>query len=469
VPDLVKVSDRSLFLAVLLLCGAVAAAYFGPFLNNFFTYDDFGLLEHIMHGPKAVLLGYNYILRFVANAVWWPLFGLSGLNPFGYNLFSALLWLLNALLLYRFLRRLLGDSLPAALASIIFVATAIGADAVLWRAANSTLLNVTFYLLTLHAYVVFRQTGSARQWRLSLLYFLLAVLSKEESASLPLVVLLLEWLYFDGRADIRGVARRFACYSAIVAANVVMNYVVIYHVLQAQSELVKLSKFRPLHSLLSGWTVFFLNPDGRLAMNDPRIYLTALLIPLCFFLVKDRRLLILGLGWVFLSFLPQSLSNLSQFEPRYIFSSLSRHLYLPSIGAAIAYTSIFYGLRDRFSPRVAVTGAALFLLIYLPYNYRLLQVRGEQWRDDGEPVRRFLVAMKQAVTQFPPSTYILVNNAPTGRAYVQKSLRAFYRNTSITWIVDPNSFRPKPGDTSLLIDCHWMPDGNVTFDFYPFP
>lgn len=462
-----KLSERSIFLVFLALAITVTFAYFGPFLHNFFLYDDFGIIELVLLGTKAVLLGYNYTLRFTTNLTWIPLFALSGLDPFGYNLFSLLLWLLNAILAYRFLHRLLGDPLPAALAGLIFVSTAVGADAALWRAANGTLIDVTFYLLTLHAYTVYRQTDAKRQWWLSVFYFVLAFFSKEEAASLPLLVLLLEWLYFDGRSDVRGVMRRFLTYSSIIGASVLMNYIVIYHIMHVQSELVKLTKFRPLHSLFSGWTVFFLSPDGRLTIDDPRIYLTAALILLSFFVVKDRRLLIFGLGWVFLSFLPQSLSFLSQFKPVYPFSSLSRHLYLPSIGAAIAYVAVIVGLRERFSQRVAVAAAAIFLVLFIPYNYCQVTARAITWQEGAEPTKVFLDELQQRMPQIPPNTYVYVENTPVGRAYMQQALRVFYKNSTITWIIDPDTFHPKPGETAVVINCDWQPNGNVFLRFFP--
>jgi len=83
-------------------------------------------------------------------------------------------------------------------------------------------------------------------------------------------------------------------------------------------------------------------------------------------------------------------------------------------------------------------------------------------------MQRFLTALMQEVPQFPPHTFLYVNNAPAGRAFVQQALRAFYRNPSITWINDPNSYRRKPGENALLIDTLWQEDGTVRFAFYRF-
>jgi hypothetical protein len=448
-----KFNDRIVFFVFLALVVLVTWSYYGPFLHNYFTFDDFGLLELVETGPGAILLGYGNTLRFVSNAAWIPLYALSSFDPFIYNLFSMLFWLLNTLLLYLFLRRLLDNSISAALAGIIFTASAVGADAVLWRAANGTLFNVTFYLLTLYTYTVFRQTGNVSRWRWSVIFFSFAMFSKEEAASLPFIIILLEWLYFNGLSDIKGVARRILVYCAVIVFSVFLSYIVIHQILQASSELARVSKIRPFHSLFSGWTVFFLTPDGHLDMDDSRIYITAILIPLSFALVKDRRLLILGLGWIFFSFLPQSLSNISQFEPRVLCNSLSRHLYLPSIGAALVYTAVLTGVRERISRQAAVVTAVLFLSIYIPYNYSLLASRGDEWRDNGSKMESFLSNMKKTVPQMPPNTFYCMEAFPSGRAFVQQALRGIYNNKSITYIVDPANFHPKQNDNVIIINC----------------
>jgi hypothetical protein len=282
------------------------------------------------------------------------------------------------------------------------------------------------------------------------------VLSKEESASLPLVAALFEVLFFGGFSDFKGIVRRTLPFAVIIIANVVVNYLIIYQVLHVQSELVTHSAFRPLHSLFSGWAVFFLQPDGRLKMADPRIYATAIILPVMLFWVKDRRLMLFGLGWVFLSFLPQSLSSLSQFEPKYIFNSISRHMYLPSVGAAFCYAVV---LRDAWLRWGKVIGYLLVVIafsFYLWHNYGLINSRGKAWASDGEPVKVFLTAIKQKIPQFPQNTWFFAVNGPTGRAYMQQSLRAFYGNPTITWIVDPLKYVQQPGQTAIILDVVWL-------------
>jgi len=449
------------FLVVAFALASATTIYFGPFINNFFTYDDFGLIEHVNKGPISVILGYNYILRIVANCVWIPIHFFSGLDPQGYNLFSISLHFLNSLLVYVMISRLFEDRRLAAISSLFFVTTAVGVDAILWRAANSTPLNLFFYLLTLTCFVEYRKRNNRSFYFASIGFFVLAVLSKEESASLPLVAAFLEILFFEGISGWRGTIKRILPYCGIIVLNVVLNYLVIYQILQVSSELVRHTSFRPLHSLFSGWTVFFLQPDGRLNIGDYRIYVTAILIPLSLFWVKDRRLLFFGLGWVFLSFLPQSLSSLSQFEPKYIFNSISRHLYLPSVGAAFCYAVILRDTLQRFGKVIGYGFTVIAFSAFLMVNYKWMAERGKAWEAEGIPVKVFLKALKQKVVQFPPNTYFFALNGPTGRAYMQQSLRAFYNNPTITWIVDPATYVQKPNQTAILLDVVWADQDSI--------
>ena len=97
----------------------------------------------------------------------------------------------------------------------------------------------------------------------------------------------------------------------------------------------------------------------------------------------------------------------------------------------------------------------VFTLSFIWINHANVEKRGTEWRDDAAPVEAFLPRMKQAMPIFPPNSNIYVENAPTGRAYVQQSMRAYYGNPSITWIVDPSKYIKKPGDSAFLIQVEW--------------
>ena len=452
--------ERRYVLVTITIIMGITALFYGRFLDNYFVYDDFAIMEHVIRGPAAVLQGYNYILRLVANAIHWPLYYGFGLNPLGYNLFCTALNALNAITLFFLVRMLFGSQFFAALTAILFAGSSVGCDAIFWKAAYATPLNLAFYLFTLIAYLRFRREGQARYLVLSIVLFVLAILSKEEAASLPFVIILIELLVLRSRFDLN-LIRKTIPYGLVIILYILANYILIYHIFKGQSELVKHSSFRPMHTLISSWTAFFLPPQGRLDGQLPAMVITGLVIPAALIFTKDRRLILFAIGWIFVTFLPQSLSSLSQFEPKYIFNSISRHLYLPSVGVSMVIAAIIVQLQDRLQPFIGRIFVVLGVVALLYFNYERIQTRGSEWAADGRPAKTFLAAIGKVMKSFPDNSHFYVENAPTGRAYVLLAMRAFYQNPTFIWIAEPDRYTIKPNEPAFLIRCFWDIQENV--------
>lgn len=451
-------------ISIYMLIAALSAyLYYYKFLDNFFVNDDFKYLENMFNSPLSVILGYGN-LRVVSNVAWWPQYALSGLDPFGYNLFGVVMHAANAVLVYLLLVRLLKDKVLAIICGAIFLFNSVGCDALFWKAASNTLINVFFYLTTLYLYIVSRQEGSKKYYVLSMVSFLLAIFSKEDAASMPFILLLLELTFFDGFTEKKKTILRVIPYVAIILFYILAGELFFNIILNTRVEHANLFKIRPLYSLLAGWTVFFLPPHGNLALNNPLIYLTAAASIASFFWVQNKRLLYFGYGWIFFAFLPQSFTSHGQFETTYIVNSISRYHYITSIGSSLVFSAIIINFRERFSSKVYGFVLVLFFTTFIMINYRSVQMRGNQWKETGEPTARFINAIKTAIPIFPPNSYIYVKNAPAGRAFVQQSLRSFYGNLGITWIIDPDNYFQKPGDSTFLVKCNWKSDGNVNLD-----
>ena len=456
---MLSLERRYILVTIAIIIGITAVCY-GRFLDNYFVYDDFAIMEHVIRGPAAVLQGYNYILRLVANAIHWPLYYGFGLNPLGYNLFCIALNALNAITLFFLVRMLFGDQLLAALSAILFAGSSVGCDAIFWKAAYATPLNLSFYLFTLIAYFRFRREGRTGYFWVSLALFVCAILSKEEAASLPFVIILIEVLVLRSRLDV-SLIRKTVPYGVVIILYLLANYILIYHIFKGQSELVKHSSFRPLHSLISSWAAFFIPPQGRLDGQAPAMIVTGLAILAALIFSKDRRLIFFALGWIFVTFLPQSLSSLSQFEPKYIFNSISRHLYLPSVGVSLFIAAVLVQLRSRLRPVICKAVVVLAVIALLYFNYERIQSRGSEWAADGRPVKAYLAAIGKVMKTFPDNSHIYVDNAPTGRAYVQLAMRAYYRNPTLWWIAEPDRYVIKPNEPAFLIRCFWDMQENV--------
>jgi len=196
--------DRTWVLALLLLIGTLVV--YLPVRNAGFIWDDdvyvsgnaalrsWDGLTQIWCNPGATPQYYPLV-----HTSFWVEHHLWGVNPFGYHLVNILLHGLNAVLLWRVLRRL---EVPGAWwAAAIFALHPVQVESVAWITERKNVLCGLFYLLALRAYLRFRplagpgagQTRNTRFYPLVIVFFLCALLSKTVACSLPAVIILLLW------------------------------------------------------------------------------------------------------------------------------------------------------------------------------------------------------------------------------------------------------------------------------------
>ena len=118
-----------------------------------------------------------------------------GLNPAGYHWVNILLHALNALLVWRLLKRL---SLPGAwLGAAIFALHPVQVESVAWITERKNVLSLLFFLLSLLAWIEFVEDRPKRWWRFylpALASYALALFSKTTACTLPAALLLVLWL-----------------------------------------------------------------------------------------------------------------------------------------------------------------------------------------------------------------------------------------------------------------------------------
>ena len=118
-----------------------------------------------------------------------------GFNPAGYHWINILLHAVNALLVWRLLRRL---SVPGAwLAAAIFALHPVQVESVAWITELKNVLSLFFFLLALLAWVEFVEDRPKPLWRfygLALTFYALALFSKTTACTLPAALLLILWL-----------------------------------------------------------------------------------------------------------------------------------------------------------------------------------------------------------------------------------------------------------------------------------
>ena len=193
-----------------------AFAIYSPSLNGEFQFDDnvfqTDSLVHITQLSQlrdliaAKELGRRIgMISFALNYYW------GELNPFGYHLVNIVIHSLNGLLLFllsvTLLTCYLGERMKrerivaiAFLGSLLWLVHPLQSQAVSYIVQRLTSLCALFFLLSLFCYLQGRLTRAPRRlifFTFSFLFGLLAIDTKQNAATLPLFILLAEFLFFQ--------------------------------------------------------------------------------------------------------------------------------------------------------------------------------------------------------------------------------------------------------------------------------
>lgn len=199
----VLIRMRALLLMLLVVAVYQPAVNAGFIWNDDYFVTDNKLLQ-TTEGLKRIWFDFGateqyYPMTFTS---FWIEYHLWQLNPYGYHLVNILLHALNTVLLWFLLRRL---SIPGAwLAAAIFGLHPVHVESVAWIAERKNVLSGFFYLASIITYLRFYNIGGNVEgggshlhpknfYILSFFLFLLAVLSKTVTGSLPVIIILLLW------------------------------------------------------------------------------------------------------------------------------------------------------------------------------------------------------------------------------------------------------------------------------------
>ena len=184
----------------------VAALYWPVVLNDWTNWDDPGyVLENdiVQNFPSADAIGilspanpvlgnYHPVTIFSLGLDHW----LWGNSAAGFHLTNLLLHLLNVWLVFIFIFRWSGQTIPALVAAIAFGIHPLHVEAVAWIPGRKDLLMTTFYLLGLISWLQYLRPSKAgkKYFALALLFFLLSLLSKAVAVTFPLALFLIDML-----------------------------------------------------------------------------------------------------------------------------------------------------------------------------------------------------------------------------------------------------------------------------------
>ena len=235
----------------LLALAIIVAAFlvYRPTLNAGFIWDDDDMLteNEVVRGPlhdiwfeaKAPFLStkfYDYI-PLTLTSYWleyrlWEKPGTTAhdMHPRPYHIANILLHALTAIFFWRILRRL---NVPGAwIAALIFAVHPVNVQSVAWVTERKNTLSLLFFALSVWAFVkseialnLKSQSSNSTKWFwLSLVLFLLGLLSKAAVIMLPVVLLGILW-WLHGKIDRRGFLQTIPFFAlSIVFAAITISF-----------------------------------------------------------------------------------------------------------------------------------------------------------------------------------------------------------------------------------------------------
>ena len=186
-----------------LIIALVTLAVFSPVAwDDFVNLDDPIIVTanpHIRSGVTLDSIRWAFTSQCVSN--WVPVTMIShmldvqlfGMHPSGHHMVNLLLHAASSVLFYLFLNRATGKPFRSATAALLYALHPLQVESVAWIAERKDVLSAFFWMLTIYAYLFYCEGRSATRYLTVVGLFIMAMLSKPMTVTLPVVLLLLDW------------------------------------------------------------------------------------------------------------------------------------------------------------------------------------------------------------------------------------------------------------------------------------
>jgi len=228
-----KIWPNKPILFSLLLISVITLSVYSPvFHGGFLNWDDD---RYVMDNPairnlspesighifsSTTLNSYNplVILSFAVE------YKFSGLNPATFHVVNLIIHLINSLFVFWLIFLVSKNNLVSLFTALLFSVHPLHVEAVAWIAARKEVLYSFFYLASIISYLYYRKNECKPVYLIiSLLLFLLSVLSKPVAVTLPAILILLDW-YLDGKFELKNLKNKIGYIALAVAFGIVTYF-----------------------------------------------------------------------------------------------------------------------------------------------------------------------------------------------------------------------------------------------------
>jgi tetratricopeptide (TPR) repeat protein len=170
--------------------------------HSFIEYDDDRYVTENINVQKGLTKN-SIIWAFKSTIVsnWHPFTWLShmldakiyGLKSGGHHVSNVLFHILNSILLFIVFRRMTGNVWQSGFVAALFALHPLHVESVAWIAERKDVLSTFFWVLTMCSYALYAERSKRSMYLLSLLFFMLGLMSKPMLVTLPFVLLQLDY------------------------------------------------------------------------------------------------------------------------------------------------------------------------------------------------------------------------------------------------------------------------------------
>ncbi len=409
---------------VVILLAAISITYYRT-LENGFVYDDNiqvvnnHWIKDVKYLPEIFTshtFGYeseksmSRTYRPVFLSIFMAEYALFGLDPSGWHLTNIILHAINTILVFLLLRKLLsrglakapaaftpGVDLPPFFAALIFAVHPASGEAVNWV---SCIPELAYTLLCLVSFYLYMKSEEGRPFlmrTLSVAFFFIALLTKEPSLSLPVILIFYD--YTGEKDGLKGMLRaasvkRYLPYAAAVAVFFLMRMHALGRLVVPREQMYQYltapQQFYNAAVLLARYLKTLLSPlyyhpfqifTPFTTALEPEVYLSAAALAALFaaaFMLRNRadKLYITALAFIVLPLLP------ALYIPGIMHHSFAyRYLYLPLVGFALLLSILMRAAVER--KKILLASILAFYMMAASTVYAISGIKGAaDWKNE---------------------------------------------------------------------------------------
>ncbi len=402
---------RSYLLAgTLAIVSAVVISYY-PALKSNFYWDDtlfvgaaarMALPEYLLHYFNPMAQSDWHHFRPLQGIEWLVEYNLFGINPLGYHVAQIISHVANTLLLSLVVWELTRKLHLSVLSSLFYATLPLYSESVSYPADDAPLMLI-FYLLTILFWIKYLRGGKKRYFVLAIGSAAIAILLREDAASLVLVLFLIDWLLVTDKINSSPLYWYYLPFLAMsVSAFILqrinfeanMEYLSGYGVSIGDHILPNASRL--IEKLIFPWSAEI--PTFLVLVGGLGLY--------CNFVLRTRNTGLIVLGIVMIvNMLPFTLIR----KP----DILMRYWYVPGIGSAVLYAGLFAVTAQKWGKGIGSHILAMIVPLVVLVGARDISSGAQMFAEQTRIYRLPYHDISLMHPTFSKGTYLYMINYPS--------------------------------------------------------